>query len=271
MPIEHINGLDLYCELHGAGEPLLLVHGYTGDITDWHFQVAEFSRTHQVLVFDHRGHGRSTAPADRTAYTIERMAADVEALAERVGFARFHLVGHSMGGAVAQEVALRSPQRLWSLTLHDAGNRPAPRTGTFAAVIASTHRTAEEQGMAAVAELHAMLPLGNMPQSRRDEELRRLANMSADAYVGAWGALENWQGSVGRARHIRVPTLVICGETDHSFLVDAARELAAEIPGAVLEMIADAGHSPQIERPEAFNTVLRRHLERHSGQGRSTP
>ena len=129
MPVEHINGISLYYELHGDGAPLLLVHGYTGDITDWRFQVAEFSRTHRVLVFDHRGHGRSDAPADRASYTIEQMADDVEAMADRVGFARFHLLGHSMGGAVVQEVALRSPERLLSLTLHDSGNRPAPRAG----------------------------------------------------------------------------------------------------------------------------------------------
>jgi len=265
MPVAQINGLDLYYELHGAGEPLLLVHGYTGDITDWRFQVAEFSRSHSVLVFDHRGHGRSTAPTDRAAYTIEQMAADVEALAEHVGMARYHLLGHSMGGAVVQEVALRSPGRLMSLTLHDSGNRPAERSGTVAAVIASTHRIAEEQGMAAVAELYAMLPLGEMPQSRRDEEIRRLTNMSVDAYIGAWGALEQWQGSVGRAQHIATPTLVICGENDGSFLVDAARELAAEIPGAVLEIVAGAGHSPQFERPQLFNAALRRHLERNPG------
>jgi len=260
MPVERIGGLDLYYELHGAGEPLVLVHGYTGDHTDWRYQVAEFSRTHRVLVFDHRGHGRSTAPVEHAAYTIEQMADDVEALTAHVGCERFHLVGHSMGGAVAQEVALRSPRRLLSLTLHDAGNRPAETAGTLAAVMASTHRIAIEQGMGAVAELYAMLPLGDMPQARRDEETRRLANMSVDAYIGAWGALEKWQGSVGRAGHIAVPTLVICGQNDTGFLVAAAHELAAEIPGAVLEMVPGAGHSPQIERPEVFNAALRRHL-----------
>ena len=266
MPTAHINGIDLYYELHGEnGEPLVLVHGYTGDITDWRFQVAELSRTHRVLVFDHRGHGRSAAPAERSAYTIEQMADDVEGLAARAGWERYHLVGHSMGGAVVQEVALRTPHRLMSLTLHDSGNRPAGRDDTLAAVIASTHKIAEEQGMAAVAALYAMLPLGNMPPERREEEIQRLTKMSVEAYIGAWGALENWQGSVGRARAITVPTMVIYGENDGRFLVDAALELAAEIPGARLEMVPGAGHSPQYERPEIFNAALRRHLERNAG------
>jgi len=103
-----------------------------------------------------------------------------------------------------------------------------------------------------------------MPAERREAERVRLTNMSVDAYIGAWGALEKWQGSVGRASAITVPTLVIYGENDGSFLVDAARELAAEIPGAVLEMVAGAGHSPQYECPEVFNEALRRHLERNA-------
>lgn len=266
MPVKRINGLDLYYERHGRkGEPLLLVHGYTGDITDWRFQIAEFSRTHRVLVFDQRGHGRSEAPTDRSLYTIEQMADDVEAIAGCAGFEHYHLLGHSMGGAVVQEVALRSPGRLLSLTLHNSGNRPPPRTGPIATFIATMHTIAETAGMAAVAALHAMLPAGNMPPERRDEERQRLTKMSVDAYIGAWGALENWQGSVHRARTIAVPTMVIYGENDGRFLVDAAHELAADIPGAGLEMVAGAGHSPQYERPEIFNAALRRHLQRSAG------
>jgi pimeloyl-ACP methyl ester carboxylesterase len=267
VPVERINGLDLYYERHGRkGSPLLLVHGYTGDITDWRFQIAEFSRTHCVLVFDQRGHGRSAAPTDRSLYTIEQMADDVEALAARAGFEGYHLIGHSMGGAVVQEVALRSPGRLLSLTLHNSGNRPAPRTGPIATFVATMHKIAAAAGMPAVAALHAMLPGSNMPPERRDEERQRLAKMSVDAYIGAWGALENWQGSIHRARSIAVPTLVIYGENDRSFLVDAAHELATAIPGAVLEMVAGTGHSSQYERPEIFYAALRRHLERNAGR-----
>lgn len=270
MPVASINGVHLHYELHGVqGPPLVLVHGYTGDITDWRLQIAEFATTHRVLVFDHRGHGRSEAPADRASYTIERMAADVETLAEHVGFDRYHLVGHSMGGAVVQEVALRSPERLITLTLHDAGNRGVDRDSPVRAIIVSTHAIAEAEGMAAVAQLHALLPLGAMPPERRAEELARLTKMSVDGYIGAWGALETWQGTVGRAQAIGVPTLVIYGEHD-TLLVDAAKELAAAIPGARLEMVPEAGHSPQYERPEVFNAALRRHLAAvHGGHGRA--
>jgi pimeloyl-ACP methyl ester carboxylesterase len=150
-----VNGLRLYSEIHGdSGQPLVLVHGYCGDISDWRHQVLDFWRTHRVLAMDLRGHGRSEAPIDPSSYTIEQMSRDVEALVDQVGFQRYHLVGHSMGGAIVQEIALRSPQRLLSLTLHDTSFRfamsgdPAVNEWRKACVA-----LAENEGMAAVAAI----------------------------------------------------------------------------------------------------------------------
>ncbi len=266
MPHERINGISLYYELHGeAGEPLVLVHGYTGDVSDWRFQIPEFARTHRVLAFDHRGHGRSEAPADRSAYTIENMADDVEALADYVGFERYHLVGHSMGGAVVQEVALRSPSRLRSLTLHDTSHTfNFSRGEAIAAWTARRHKLAEEQGMAAVADMDAPLPPPpHMPPERREEEKRRLAAMSPDGFIGAWQALREWRGTTDRASTIGVPTMVIYGSLDAG-LIEGAKYLGSTIPGAIVEVIPEAGHSPQYERPDLFNAALRRHLERNA-------
>jgi pimeloyl-ACP methyl ester carboxylesterase len=89
MPTTTVNGIEMYYERHGErGDPLVLMHGYTGDVTDWRFQLAEFSATHRVLVFDHRGHGRSEAPADRGAYSIDQMSHDAEALIAHAGRSR---------------------------------------------------------------------------------------------------------------------------------------------------------------------------------------
>jgi 2-succinyl-6-hydroxy-2,4-cyclohexadiene-1-carboxylate synthase len=266
MPTHNANGVELFYELHGdAGEPLVLVHGYTGDATDWRFQVAEFAPTHRVLVIEHRGHGRSEAPADRARYTILDMVADVEALAAHAGFDRYHLVGHSMGGVVAQEIALRSPGRLRSLVLHDTGHTFAD-TGDAAAqartYIELAHKIAQEQGMPALAKIMSNLPSPpHQPPERKQETEDRMSRMSLDAYIGAWGALMSWEGSTERLPGIDLPTTVICGELDE-MLLDAARFLAATIPGAVLEMIPEAAHSPQYERPDLFNAALRRHLAR---------
>ncbi len=267
MPTASVNGVDLSYERHGdSGEPLVLVHGYTGDITDWRYQVPDFSRTHRLLIFDLRGHGRSQAPHDRAVYGILQMADDVEALAAHAGFSRYHLLGHSMGGAIVQEVALRSPARLLSLTLEDTSFRfGLARDGAIAQWIAERHKMAEEQGMAAVADFPSVLPPPpHMPPERLDETKQRLTKMSVDAFIGAWQALDAWPGTEGRLGAIRAPTLVICGELDAA-LVGPSKTLAAAIPGATLEIIPECGHSPQYERPDLFNAALRRHLERNTG------
>jgi pimeloyl-ACP methyl ester carboxylesterase len=264
MPTERINGVNLYYELHGhAGEPLVFVHGYTGDISDWRFQLPEFSRTHRVVALDLRGHGRSEAPADRASYTVPAMADDVEALVARAGFARYHLLGHSMGGAVVQEIALRSPGQLLSLTLEDTSDRfGLSGNETVARWVAKRHQLADTSGMRGVADLPAAVaPPPHMPAEREAEVKERLAAMSADAFIGAWkGALEGWPGVRDRLGQIRAATLVICGELDAA-LVGPARRMAAAIPRATLAMIPEAGHSPQYERPDLFNAALRQHLE----------
>lgn len=263
MPTANINGIDLYFEQHGSdGEPLVLVHGYTGDITDWRHQLPEFSRTHRVLIMDHRGHGRSSVPSDRDAYSILQLADDVGALIATAGFDRYHLLGHSMGGAVAQEIALRGPGRLLSLTLHDTSPGFSTRNEVVKKFIQARHQYAEEHGMAAVAAMPSVVkPPPFMPEDRGAEMSARLGRMSVDAFIGTWDGLQAWPGTRDRAAKISTPTLVISGELDAPQLVEASRWLASEIPNATLEVIPEAGHAPQYERPALFNAALRRHLE----------
>lgn len=264
MPHARINGIDLYFERHGdAGEPLVFVHGYTGDITDWRHQIEPFSTDYQLMIFDNRGHGKSEAPADRSTYTVEQMADDAEALVAEVGFERYHLLGHSMGGAIAQEIALRSAGRLRSLTLEDtsplfdlSGNE------MLAKLSAARNQIAETQGMGALAQWKSPFPTPpHMPANRVVEVAERLSRMSVDAFIGAQAGLDSWAGSVDRLASIVAPTLVIVGDRDFAPLVEASKMLASTIPNAKLEVIPECGHAPQFERPELFNAALRRHLE----------
>jgi len=161
VPTATVNGISLYYELHGdSGEPLVLVHGYTGDVTDWRHQIPELSRTHRVLMMDLRGHGRSEAPKDRSSYTVDQMASDVEALIDQVGFERYHLLGHSMGGGIVQEIALRSPQRLLSLTLHDTSFKFALMADPAVEEWWKGRMALAEAGK--MADLAAMPPLGQL-------------------------------------------------------------------------------------------------------------
>lgn len=264
MPTTTANGIRLYYEVHGdSGEPLVLVHGYTGDISDWSHQLSEFGDTHRVLAMDLRGHGRSQAPADRSSYTVELMADDVEALVGQVGFERYHLLGHSMGGGVVQEIALRSPQRLLSLTLHDTSFKFAMKSvPAMEEWRKRRDAMAETEGMAAVADLPPLAPPPpHMPPERLEETKSRLSRMSPDGFVGASQALEDWQGTKSRAAAILTPTLIIYGDLDAPGVARGSARLAELIPNAQVEVIPEAAHSPQLERPELFNRALRRHLQ----------
>jgi 2-succinyl-6-hydroxy-2,4-cyclohexadiene-1-carboxylate synthase len=266
MPFAEVNGVRLYYELHGdRGEPMVFVHGYTGDVTDWRHQLPEFSTTHRLLIFDHRGHGRSEAPRDRSLYTIDHMRGDTEALIELAAFERYHLIGHSMGGAVSQELALRHGDRIISLVLEDTGPRMSLAPDSpYARWSQARTRMADEQGMAAVADFPGLTaPLPFQTDERKEEEQRRLAEMSVDGFIGAQHGLREWAGIRERIAGITQPTLVICGEMDAG-LRRAADWLAEHLPHASLEIIPQAGHSPQYERPDLFNAAVRRHVEKHS-------
>lgn len=265
MPYASVNGAEIYFERHGDdGEPLVLIHGHTGDITDWRFQLPEFSKTHRVLIMDNRGHGRSSAPADRTQYGVLQLADDVEAIVQRAGFERYHLLGHSLGGTVVQEIALRSPGRLLSLTLHDTGyGFGTARASMVQKYLEARNKFAEEKGMAALAAMPSPTPAPHMPTERKAETDARFAAMSVDGFVASGTALMSWPGTRDRAHAIAAPTLVIYGELDKPF-VEPSKWLAATIPGAALAVVPEAGHSPQYERPDLFNAVLRAHLSRNA-------
>jgi 3-oxoadipate enol-lactonase len=268
MPFTTINGVKLNYELHGdAGEPLVLVHGYTGDITDWRHQLPVFGQSHRVLIVDLRGHGESEAVADRSQYAIDHFVSDVEALVDEVGFDLYHLLGHSMGGAVVQEIALKAPERLISLTLHDTSDNFKAAFMNAAVVMWRDYRfkVAEEQGMRVVSQLtYPFPPPPHMPRERTEETNERLANMSLDSFVGAWHGLSDWEGTVHRAQAIGTPTLVIWGDMDSQFIIDSSKRLAKTIPGASEAIVPEAGHSPQYERPPLFNEALAGFLERVS-------
>jgi pimeloyl-ACP methyl ester carboxylesterase len=270
MPHAKINGLTLNYELHGeSGPPLVLVHGYTGDITDWRHQLPAFAPSFRMLIFDLRGHGASEATADRSLYRIGHFADEVEAVIDEFGFERYHLLGHSMGGAIAQEIALRSPHRLLSLTLHDTTDDFAAAAANAALKVWRDYRfkLAEEQGMDAVSRLSSPFPPPpHMPAERLEETALRMARMSVHSFIGAWQGLEAWAGTRDRAHQIKTPTLVLYGDLDSGFLIEGSKRLAQAIEDAETAVIPQTAHQPQWERPQLYNAALGAFLNRVAGE-----
>jgi pimeloyl-ACP methyl ester carboxylesterase len=237
MAVDMINGLAIHFEHHGnAGTPIVFVHGYLGAKEDWKDQVRAFERDHRVLIFDNRGHGASEAPPDEAAYKVEHLAADTEALIDGIGWLDFHLVGHSIGGAVAQEIALRHGSRVRSLILCDT-------TDWF-----GDH---DQPGGSAP----------YLPPTLAESTARRVEGMSNAALRGTWLGLLRWQGTRNRAQAIGCPTLIVHGARDASRIVEGSERLHALIPNAHIVVIRGAGHSPHRECPREFNAAVKTFLD----------
>jgi 3-oxoadipate enol-lactonase len=253
-----------------TGPRVLLVMGLASPGAAWAPQRAALEADHQLLSFDHRGVG-ATPPA-RGRVGIDTMAADARALLDHVGWPDAHVVGISMGGMVAQRLALESPERVRSLALlatHAGGGlRALPPTGGL--VQLGLHRAAARLGLrdAAAHHLEAILFSPRYRGSRPPGEIRA----SLQAMFGDGPPVAVLRGQMrailehdvrGRLPDLgRTPTLVVCPGRDRLVNPRATRALARGIPRADCLELPEAGHAVHLEAVEAVNAALRPHLRR---------
>jgi 3-oxoadipate enol-lactonase len=261
-----------FVEEGAGGRPFLLVHGFTGakeDFTEWLKPLAE-AGWHAVAP-DNRGHGTSEKPDDVAQYTFDALADDLLALADRLwgDGAPFVLLGHSMGGMVAQVIALRRPERIAGLVLMDTLYGPLPfvsRDDIDAAVavvheqgVEGLHAIFEERGSTLDTPAHLRV-VAERPGYKEFND-RKFLDTAPAAYTGLLTAMFEAADRLDALRALTMPTLVITGEQDKP-IVQPSRDMAAAIAGAELAIIPDAGHSPQFENPDAWWTVLSAFLAR---------
>jgi len=252
-------------EAGAGGRPLLLVHGFTGariDFADHLDALADAGWW--VVAPDLRGHGESFQPAEESAYDLDAFAADVWALVDALGWERLVLLGHSMGGMIAQVAALARPEALDGLVLMDTTHGPLDLDRDLAALGAQIVR---DGGMPAVKEVLDSMgdegPLTTPAHLRllaerpgyREEGDRKFLSCSPAMYAAMLGQLLDQTDRIDDLAGLDVPTLVIVGEQDRPFL-DASEAMAAKIPGARLAVLPDAGHSPQFENPPAWREAM---------------
>jgi pimeloyl-ACP methyl ester carboxylesterase len=242
-----------------GGRPLLLVHGFTGakeDFGDWFDRLADDGWW--VAAPDLRGHGDSHKPLAEPAYSLSTFADDVLGLADVLGWDRFALLGHSMGGMAAQVVALRAPERIERLVLMDTHHGPVE--GLDPELVAIGMDILRTQGLDALLALIDSMPADRAPAEERLRETRpgyiefnerKLHAVSPAMYAAMGTEMIACQDRLPALRELDVPTRVIVGEQDKNFIGGCER-LADAIPGADLIVIADAAHSPQFENPDSW-------------------
>jgi len=252
-------------EAGAGGRPLLLVHGFTGARVDFADHLESLADAGWwVVAPDLRGHGESWQPADEAAYSFAHFATDLWALVDALGWARLVLLGHSMGGMIAQVAALQRPDALDGLVLMDTTHGPLDLDRALAELGAQIVR---DGGMPAVkAVLDAMgddAPLTTPAHERllaerpgyRELGDTKFLGSSPHMYASMLGQLLDQDDRLDELARLEVPTLVLVGEQDEPFLA-ASEAMAAAVPGARLGVIPDAGHSPQFENPDAWRKAM---------------
>lgn len=247
-------------EAGAGGRPLLLVHGFGGAKEDFadHLDAFAAHGWHAVAP-DLAGHGDSSKPEGQQSYSLAGFAADVGALAEALGWGRFALLGHSMGGMVAQVFALAAPHRLDRLILMDTGHGAVE--GIDPELVALGKSVVKDGGMALLVEVQRQYdkvldtPAGELLRQHRPGHReygdRKALSLAPAMWLAMVDELLDHQDRLDALSHVAVPTLVIVGEQDTPFRGPSDR-MAATIPNATLHVIPDAGHSPQFENPQAW-------------------
>jgi pimeloyl-ACP methyl ester carboxylesterase len=262
MPYTDAPGFRMYYEEHGSGYPLLLINGLGSDHLEWLHQFPAFAARFRGIVFDNRGTGKTDVPPG--PYTTAQMADDAASLLRALGIPRAHVLGVSLGGMIAQEMALRHPDRVDGLVLGCTGPggklsvHPSPE-----ALAAFAHAKDADRE----AELRRMLPflytdacIRERPEEIEGFVRRRLDHpTSPEGYLAQLSAAVSHDAS-SRLEKVRARTLVITGDADRLVNWENSLRLAGRIPGAKLVVLPGAPHRLFAETADAFNLEVLRFL-----------
>lgn len=268
MPTVHANGIDIYYEVQGTGEPLILIPYLAADQACYAFQVPAYAEKHTCFTVDLRGAGLSSKP-DGT-YTTALLADDIAAFMQAAGIDRAHVMGLSLGGAAGMWLAAKHPQRVISLSLHSSW----PATDPYLRVVLEGWRIMA-QALASVTEmvikgifpwcltpdLYAARPdyvdsladfVRGRPMPQVEEFMRQSEAVMTHDATSVLGA-------------ITAPTLITFGRHDTVTSTRFAGPLTSAIAGSELTVFEDCSHAPIYENVEEFNTRTIAFLERHAG------
>jgi len=275
MPLAKVStGITLYYESHGRGEPIVFIPGtgFAGNV--WiESQVQELARSHQVIVHDPRGCGRSTHA--KGVYTIGLMGNDVVALLEHLGVVQAHVIGHSMGGRIGLSIALNFPGKVKSLIIAAGGSGPASREGPEAVPGLPFRIAFELMKMSFEGYVkHEICDSDTYftPSFRKEhpDKVRAFHEMvwsqhaKLEEYLRLVIARSNWEAT-HRLGDVIVPTLVVVGDSDvvGANHVQQAAVLADRIPKAESRVLKGQSHGFFWQAPEETNAWIAEWVKRH--------
>jgi len=243
VPTIRANELDIAYDVHGAGPPLVLLHGATSlGSGDFAAQIPLFSRAFHLFVPDARGHGRTRWDA-ADGFSYDWLTDDLAAFVDAIGLETFHLVGFSMGAMTALQYAVRAPERLRTLTIVGITTQREPRASVARRLMDPERADREEPAW--VVELGRRHDAGQGVGAWR----RLLPAIAADVAIQPLLTPRD-------LRRVDPPTLVACGDRDPFVPVDHAWGLRRQLPNGRLFVAPDCGHEVMSRKPSLFNEAL---------------
>ena len=265
MPHAALNGLEIHYDVHGEGEPLVCVHGLGCDRRAWALQIQPFSQLYRSVFFDNRDVGQSSLATHD--YSTADMAQDVLALADHLELERFHLLGISLGGMIAQQVALAAPERVRTLTLavtHGGVGKGGQLRGHLLGSYAR-HLPIEDRvdNLLYLCYTERFFENDELYQFMRNALLDNPYPQPPEAFARqAWASANH--DVRDRLHELQMPVHVIGAERDLMVPVWKSRELAGLVPGAKLSVIERQGHGVMWEDAERFNTLVTEFLAQNA-------
>ncbi|MET4798422.1 alpha/beta hydrolase [Bradyrhizobium sp. LB11.1] len=255
----------IYFEEAGQGTPILFLHEFAADYTNWEPQMRYFSRAHRCITYSARGYTPSDVP-DGEAYTYEHFYTDALAVLDHLKIERAHLVGLSMGAYSSLQIGLNAPQRALSMTLAGVGSgSEIENLENWRKQCRANSEQFETLGSAEIAKVTREAPsripfLVKDPRGHADfyaALARHDSKGSANTMRGFQGGRPSIYTMTGAIRGVATPTLIICGDEDDP-CVGASLFLKKHLPAAGLAMFPKSGHVLNLEEPALFNESVER-------------
>jgi 3-oxoadipate enol-lactonase len=260
-----IGDIDVHYTVQGSGDNkpwVTFAHSLGCDVSMWDEQAALLAKDYQVLSYDARGHGKTTATPG--PYTLAQLGDDAFGLLSALGISRTHWIGISMGGMIGQTVALKHPGLFASMMLVDTTSRRPPNAE---AMWGDRIKIAQSQGMQGLLQ-STLSRWFTAPFIEKNPEIagkigQGILATSVDGFCGCCAAIAKVD-TLDRLHEIDCPTVVMVGDQDHGTPPEMARQIHANLPNSEFVLIKDAAHISNIEQPKFFNKTMLEFLGRQN-------